>query len=80
MREIHVEIVGWNVRAFGQKAQVAQIALINDLGVILLCNTVHFEGFRFVDQIEQGREGITKAHAAAAAVADVINPLELCVE
>ena len=69
-----------HIRTLGLVAQVAQVALVDDLGVVGLGHAVDFHGRRFVDQIEQRREGLAQADAAAAAVADVEDALEFALE
>jgi hypothetical protein len=75
MRKIKIPGVGRYIRAFGQIADVAQIALIDNFPVILLVDTVDFAGTAFINQIEQGGKRLTQAYAAAAAVTDVEYPL-----
>src|SRR5690606_26302240 len=60
--------------------QVAQVALDHHLDVIPLGDPVHLQGVGFVHQVEQGGKGVAQAHAAAAAVADVKDTLQLPVE
>ena len=50
------------------------------LPVVLLVHAVELAGLRLVDQIEQGGKRVAQIEAAAAAVADVEDPLELLVE
>ena len=69
-----------HVRALGHVADVAQVTLVDDLGEIRLGNAVDFAGLALVDQVEQRRKRIAQAHAAAAAVTDIENALELGVE
>ena len=64
-----------HVGAFGHVAHVAQITLVYHLPVILLVDTVDFHGLTFVDQVEQGREGIAQAYTATAAMADIEDAL-----
>jgi hypothetical protein len=80
MRKIQVPFVRRHVGTFGHVAEVAQVAVLDDLPVVLLLDAVHFQGRRFVDQVEQRREGLAQADAATAAVADVEDALHLVVE
>ena len=54
--------------------------MVDDLREVLLVDAVELAGLRLVDQIEQRREGVAQIEAAAAAVADVEDPLELLLE
>jgi len=80
MREIHVPRMRRNVRTLGLVAQVAQVALLDDLGVIGLGDAIDFHRRGCIDQVEQGRESVAQAHATAAAVADVEHALELGIQ
>ena len=44
MGEIHVPLVRWHVRTLGHVAEVAQVAVIHHLPVVLLLDAVHFQG------------------------------------
>ena len=79
MGEIEVEFVGGQVGAFCLSAEVAEIALVYDLAVVLLRHAVHFHGLGLVHKVEEHGEGLAEADASAAGVADVENPLELLV-
>ena len=80
MGEVNAPFVGWQVRTFRFRAQVAQEALFHHLAVVGAVDAVHFHGVRFVHQIEQRRERVTEVHATAAAVANVKDALELRIE
>ena len=80
VREVEVPRVRRHVGALGLVAQVAQVALVDHLGVVGLGHAVDFHRARFVDQVEQGGEGVAQADAAAAAMADVEDALELAFE
>ena len=70
--------MGWNIRALGQVAEVAEIALVDNFPVIcFLVDAVDLKCLGFVDQVEQGRESITQADTAATAVANVEDTLKL---
>src|SRR5690606_24123840 len=69
-----------DVGALGLVAEVAQVALLDDLAVVGLVNAVDFHGGTFVHQVEQGGEGLAQADAAAAAVAQVEDALELLLQ
>jgi len=77
MRKIDVPRMRRHIRTLGHVAEVAQIALVDDLAEVRLVDAVDFAGLALVDQVEQRGERIAEAHAAAAAVADVEDPLEL---
>ena len=80
MGKIHIELVGRHVGALGQEAQVAEITLIHDLGVVGPIDTVDLEGLGFINQVKQGREGVAETDAATTAVTDVVHPLEFVIE
>jgi hypothetical protein len=69
-----------NIRALGEIAEVTEIALIHYFGVIGDSNAIDFHGVTFIDQVEQGGEGVTQAHTAAAAVANIVDPFQFLVE
>jgi hypothetical protein len=68
------------VRAFGHVAEVAQIALVNDLHVILLVDAIDFHRLGLIDEIEQRGEGSAQRYTATATMADIVDTLELCVQ
>ena len=65
-----------HVRALRQVADVAQVALVNHLGVIALGDSVDFSGTALVDQVEEGGKRIAQTDATTTAVADVKNAFE----
>ena len=77
VRKVHVPLVRRDVRTLRHEAHVAQVAVIDDLPVVRLRDPVHLHGRGLVDQIEQGGESMAEVEAAAAAVADVVHPLQL---
>src|SRR3989475_2761416 len=78
--EVDVPGVRRHVRALRHVAHVAQVALLDDLPVVLLCNAVDLHGRGGVHQVEQGREGGAQVHAPPAAVADVEDAPELLLD
>ena len=80
MGEVEVEFMGRQVGAFGLRAEIAEIALVHDLAVVLLRHAVHFHGLGLIHEIEEHGEGLAEADATAAGVADVKNPLKLLVQ
>ena len=54
--------------------------MIDDLGEVGLRDTVDFHRRAFVDEVEQRGKRLAQAHAAAAAMADVEDPLHLLVK
>ena len=54
--------------------------MIDDFREVFLVHAVELAGLRLVDQIEQRGKRVAEIEAAAAAVADVEDPLELLVE
>jgi hypothetical protein len=77
VREVQVPRMRRRVRALGHVAQVAQVALVDDLPVRFLGDAVHLAVLGLVDEVEQVREALAQADAAAAAVADVEDTLHL---
>jgi hypothetical protein len=65
-----------HIRALGHVAQVAQIALIDDLPVPLLPDAIDLAGGAFVNQIKQAGKTVAEAYATAAAVTDTEDALE----
>jgi hypothetical protein len=65
-----------HIGALRQVAEIAEIAVIDDLPVVFLCNTVHFHGVGFIDQVKEGRKGVTEADAASAAMTDVVDTFQ----
>ena len=77
VREVDVPRMRRHVRTLRHVAHVAQVAVVDDVPVDLLVDAVDFAGRRGVDRIEQRRERVAQAEAAAAAVTDVEDPLQL---
>ncbi len=77
VREVERPLVRRHVGTLGLVAQVAQVALVDDLPVVVLGHTVHLHGLGLIDQVEQRGVGVAQRYAAAAAVADVEDPLHL---
>ena len=65
---------------FVSVADIAQIALVDHFHVIGLGDAVHLHGRRFIDQVNSVGNALHRFHAAAAAVADVVNTLKLMVQ
>jgi hypothetical protein len=80
VREIYVPLVWRHVRTLGLVAEVAEIALVDDLGEVGLGNPIDFHRRGFVDQVKQGRKRVAKADTASAPVADAEDALQLLVE
>ena len=76
MRKIDVPVVRRHVGTFRHIAQVTEIALVYHLDVIGLVHTIDLKRVGFVDEVEQGREGIAKAHTTPATVADVVDAFQ----
>ena len=74
--EIDIPFVGWHIGAFGHVTQVTEITLVNDLEIVALIDPVDLHGVAFVDQVEQRRERIAQADAAATTMADIVNAFE----
>ena len=77
VREIYVPLMRRHIGALGHVTEIAEVAVIHDLPVVLLLHAVHFHGGRVVHQVEQRGEGIAQTHAATTAVADVEHALKL---
>jgi hypothetical protein len=54
--------------------------MVYHLPISFLIDAGELPGVRVVDQLEQSRKGVAQIEAAAAAVADIENPLELLLE
>jgi hypothetical protein len=67
------------IRAFGHVAEVAQIALVDDLHEILLVDTIDFHRVGLIDEIEQRGEGGAQRYTATATMADIVDTLKLSV-
>ena len=80
VRKVHVPGVRRHVRTLRHEAHVAQVAVIDDLPVVFFVHTVELAGLGLVDQVEERRKRVAEIEAAAAAVADVEDPLEFLVE
>ena len=78
--KVHIPLVRRHVGTLGHITQVAEIAVVYDLVVICLVDTVHLHGLRLIDQVEQGGKRLTETDAPTAAVTDVIDSLKLFVE
>jgi hypothetical protein len=77
--EVEVPLMRRCIRAFGHVAEVAQIALVNDLHVILLVDAIDFHRLGLIHEIEQRREGGAQRYTATATMADIVDALKLCV-
>ena len=80
MWEVDVKFVGWNVGALCEVTQVAHVALIDDLIVIVERNPIDLERFRLVDKVKKGRERVTQADTTSATVADIVDTCKLIIE
>jgi hypothetical protein len=76
MRKIDIPFVWRHVGTLCQVTEVAEIAMIHDLPVVLFGNAVHLHGVGFVDQVEKSRKRVTQADTATAAVTDVIDTFQ----
>ena len=77
VRKVDVPRMRRRVGALGHEAQVAEVAFVHDLPVILLVHAVDFHGGRFIDEIEQRGKGVAQVHAAPAAMTQVEDALHL---
>jgi hypothetical protein len=80
MGKIDIPLVGRHIGALAHVTHVAEIALIDNLGVIGLVDTIYFHGLRLIDQIEKCRKSVAQTHAAATTVTDIVDSLQLLVE
>ncbi len=69
-----------NIRTLGHETHVTQVTVIHDLPVNLLVHAIELARRRSVDRIEQRGKRIAQAEAAATAVADVEDALQLFLE
>src|SRR5512140_2577186 len=80
MREIDVPGMRRNVRALRHVADVAKVALVDDLPVVVLGDAIDFHRRAVVDEVEKRGEGVAQAHAPPAAMTDVEDAVQLGVE
>ena len=80
MREVHIPFVRRHIGTFGQIAEIAQIALIDNFRIVSNIDTINFQGVAFVNQIKQHGERITQAYTAPAAMTDIIDALKLLIQ
>ena len=80
VREVDVPGMRRNVRTLRHEAHVTQVTVIDDVPVDLLVDAIELERRARVDRVEQCREGIAQAEAAATAMADVEDALEFFLE
>ena len=80
LRKIDVPWMRRHIGTLRHEAEVAQIALIDDLPEIFLCDAVHFHRLAVVDEVEQRGKRAAQRYATAAAVTDIEDPLHLVVE
>src|SRR3990172_10098531 len=66
-----------DIRTLGHETQVAEIAMIHDLPVVRFIDPIELHGWRVVHQVEQRGKGVTETYAAATAVADIEDALDL---
>jgi hypothetical protein len=80
VREVEVPLVRRHVRALAHVAHVAQVALVDDVLVLLLRDAIDLAGRPVVDKVEQRRERSAQADAASAPVADLEHALHFLLE
>ena len=66
-----------HVRTLRHVAEIAQVALVDDLPVVVFFYAVDLHRGGVVDEVEERRERGAQADAAPAAVADLEDPPEL---
>ncbi len=76
VREVDVPLVRRHIRTLGHVAHVAQVTVVHDVPVDRLRHGVEFHAFRFVDRVEQRREGMAQVETATATVTNVEHPFE----
>ena len=72
--------MGWHVGALGQVTEIAEIALIDHFGIVRDSDAIHFHSVAFVHKIKQSWKSIAETYAAATAMTDVVNTLELFIQ
>src|SRR5258706_438705 len=77
MRKVDVPRVRRNVGALRHVAEVAEVALVDDLPVVLLRHAVDLHRLGVVDEVEQRGKGGAQIYAAAATVANLEDAPEL---
>jgi len=75
VRKINIPFMGRYIGALGEIAQVAEITLIYYLFIIGHIDTVYFQSFAFIHEVEQSWKCIAEADTTSAAMADVIDAL-----
>ena len=77
MRKVEVPLVRRHVGTFRLIAEITQIALVDDVQVRLLGDTVQLAILGGINGIEQDGKRLTQRETAPTAVTDVINALQL---
>ena len=77
VRKIQLPGVRRHIRALHHIAQVAEIALVDNIPVSLFLDAVYLTILGRIDQVEQGGKALAQADTAPASVADVEHPLHL---
>ena len=80
MRKVDVELMRRHIGALRHEAHVAEGAGVDDLLEVRARDRVELAAFRFVDEIEQPREGVAQIETAPARVTNIENPAHFRVE
>ena len=76
MRKVYIPVMRRYVWALGQIAEIAKIAVVNDLPVVLALDSIDLHGRGFVHQVEQFRKRVAQVDATATSVTNVKNTFQ----
>jgi hypothetical protein len=76
VREIDIPFMRRYIGTLREVTEVAKVAMVHDLPVVLLGNTVHLHGVGLIHKVEQGRKGVAEADTASAAMTDVVDAFQ----
>jgi hypothetical protein len=77
MRKIQVPFVWWRVGTLGHVAKVAHETLVYHFPVVFFVNAVDLHGGTLIHQVKQRGKRAAKAHASAATMTNIEDPLKL---
>jgi hypothetical protein len=72
--EVDIPLMRRYIGTLGHVTHITEITLVHYLPVIIFGNSIYFHGLGFINEIKQGREAVTQADAAPAAMAKVKYP------
>src|SRR3546814_8901157 len=80
MGEIQIPFMGRHIGALHHEAHVTEGACIHDFLEILAIEMLHILMLAFIDHIEKRGETVAQIEATAAAMTNIENPAQLCVQ